>query len=447
VSKSLTALAIVAALAAIGGVVIFAQPGAAAARQTSLQPILQRVDAVTLDEQLLEVAKEDPAFGGMFFDEDGRLTMYVQESALETQAGFGRLAGMSLSVESTFRDHPKMAVAATQRVNVLPAQYSFIDLYSWREAMRSPVLAIPGVVSTDIAEDRNRLRVGVEGPQVAPQVREHLSRLGIPPEAVLIEVTARIRRLATVRGKFRPLMGGIQLTFSDYVCTIGFLAVRVGVRGMVTNSHCTNVQGGGSNTSFHQPIVWGSKNRIGLETVDPKYFRGGVCPAGKRCRYSDSAFARIAHPRGPEVTTARGYIARTTALRSSTVASTAFRVTSETSFPVLNETLNKVGRTTGWSQGKVIGTCIDTGVSGTDIVQLCQDWVDANVNSGDSGSPVFRITNSPKRHDVSLYGILWGGGTIPGYGTVFAFSSLGRHNLQRSAELGGLTTCASGFHC
>ena len=36
--------------------------------------------------------------------------------------------------------------------------------------------------------------------------------------------------------------------------------------------------------------------------------------------------------------------------------------------PMLNETVNKIGRTTGWSQGKVIGTCVDTGVSGTDIV-------------------------------------------------------------------------------
>ena len=443
--KSLAALAIVTALATIGGVTMSTQR--TAAQQASPVFDASGANAVTLDEQLLEVARQDAAFGGAFFDEDGRLTIYVRENALETQAGFGRLAGISLSVESTFRDHPMMAAAATQRVNVLPAQYGFIDLYNWSQAMKSTVLAIPGVVTTDIAEDRNRLRVGVEGPQIAPQVREHLSRRGIPTEAVLIEVTGRIRRLATVRDKFRPLMGGIQLNFSNYLCTVGFLAVRVGVRGMVTNSHCTNVQGGGSGTSFHQPVVWGSKNRIGLETVDPKYFTGGVCPAGRRCRYSDSAFARIAHPSGPEVSTARGYIARPMTLNSLTVTSRGFRITSETGVPVLNERLNKIGRTTGWSQGKVIATCVDTGVSGTEIVQLCQDWVDANVDGGDSGSPVFRITNSPARHDVSLYGILWGGGSVPGYGTVFVFSSLGRKNLQRSDELGGLTTCASGFHC
>jgi hypothetical protein len=41
------------------------------------------------------------------------------------------------------------------------------------------------VVSTDIAEDRNRLRVGIEEPQVADQVHDHLASLGVPAEAVL----------------------------------------------------------------------------------------------------------------------------------------------------------------------------------------------------------------------------------------------------------------------
>ena len=36
-----------------------------------------------------------------------------------------------------------------------------------------------------------------------------------------------------------------------------------------------------------------------------------------------------------------------------------------------------------------------TNVSGTNIQQLCQDVVKAKVAAGDSGSPVFRITNSP----------------------------------------------------
>jgi hypothetical protein len=89
--------------------------------------------------------------------------------------------------------------------------------------------------------------------------------------------------------------------------------------------------------------------------------------------------------------------------------------------------VNKVGRTTGWSAGRVTQTCVNTGVSGTNIVQFCQTFVKAKVNSGDSGSPTFVITGGT---NVRLVGILWGGG-----GGSFVFSPL--KNIE--AELGNLT--------
>ena len=52
----------------------------ASAQQDPREPEVRQSDGITLDEQLLEVAKQDPAFGGMFFDNDGRLTMYVLKS-------------------------------------------------------------------------------------------------------------------------------------------------------------------------------------------------------------------------------------------------------------------------------------------------------------------------------------------------------------------------------
>jgi hypothetical protein len=63
-------------------------------------------------------------------------------------------------------------------------------------------------------------------------------------------------------------------------------------------------------------------------------------------------------------------------------------------------------------------------------------------SGGDSGSPVFRITNSPAAGDVRLYGVLWGGNSS---GTLFVFSGLGVAGVQRSTELGPLTTCAPGL--
>jgi len=87
-----------------------------------------------------------------------------------------------------------------------------------------------------------------------------------------------------------------------------------------------------------------------------------------------------------------------------------------------------VGRTTGWTSGTMTNKCVNTGVSGTNIVQLCQNFVTAGVAGGDSGSDVFVVTGTSS---VKLLGVLWGGG-----GGQFVFSPL-QNVIQ---ELGPLTT-------
>jgi hypothetical protein len=440
--NSLALLAIATILGVLGVAMISTMPAAA---QASADDVRQSTD-MNLDEQLLAVSKQDPAFGGMYFDEDGRLNMYVLKSALSSQDGFSRLAGMSLAVESVFKDYDMMAAAATRRANVIPADYSFSSLYGWHETLKSEALALPGVSLTDIAEDLNRVRVGVETPEAADAVRAVLASRGIPAEAVRIESTSGFRQMATLRSRFRPLIGGIQINFGNFVCTLGFPAIRAGVVGFITNSHCTTIQGGVNNTAYHQPLASGILNRVGMEIRDPFYFVGGACPAGRRCRYSDSAFARVPHPAGPAAATLRGFIAKPiNATGSLTIGASRFRITSEnTTRPLVNTKLNKVGRTTGWSQGTVRFTCTNTNVSGSNITQLCQDIVKANVAGGDSGSPVFRIVSG---NNVRLYGVLWGGGSIAGVGTVFVFSNMSGTNVQRASEMGPLTTCAAGFGC
>jgi hypothetical protein len=64
---------------------------------------------------------------------------------------------------------------------------------------------------------------------------------------------------------------------------------------------------------------------------------------------------------------------------------------------------------------------VDTNVSGTNITQLCQTFVQnpggaVVVGGGDSGSGIFRITSGT---NVQMVGILWGGN---GSGTLFVFS-------------------------
>jgi hypothetical protein len=86
-----------------------------------------------------------------------------------------------------------------------------------------------------------------------------------------------------------------------------------------------------------------------------------------------------------------------------------------------------------WTQGTVTRTCVNTGVSGSNIVLLCQDFVENTVQivaGGDSGSPVFRVSGS---NNATLLGNLWGGNSS---GTLFVYSPIA--NIER--ELGALTT-------
>ena len=123
----------------------------------------------------------------------------------------------------------------------------------------------------------------------------------------------------------------------------------------------------------------------------------------------------------------RGIISKTSGPNNGSLTVTgAFTVTSQnntsSSYPA-GTTVNKVGRTTGWTQGNVTQTCVNTNVSGTNIAQLCQTFVQnaggaVLVGGGDSGSNVFRITSGD---NVELVGILWGGS---GDGRLFVFSPL-----------------------
>lgn len=112
-------------------------------------------------------------------------------------------------------------------------------------------------------------------------------------------------------------------------------------------------------------------------------------------------------------TTSRGTASGSITIDS---ANPRFNIIGEAAYPVAGGTLQKIGRTTGWTYGQVTNTCADTNVSGSNITLLCQDYVRAGVGPGDSGSPVFAWNGGS---DITLYGLLWGGGT-----NTFAFSAM-----------------------
>jgi hypothetical protein len=292
-----------------------------------------------------------------------------------------------------------------------------------------PLFELAPVVFTDADETTGRLVVGVMDRGGEGLVRAQLARLGVSSDSVDLVETEPIHRVLTLRDKVRPVVAGVQIRFAQFVCSLGFNAVLGSTAGYVTASHCSTTQGAVDGTEYFQPLNRVPEEFIGTEVVDPAFFRGNGCPRGRKCRYSDSNFSAG----DTAVNFTLGAIARTTGPNNGSLEiAGAFSIAGQGA-ATTGQTANKVGRTTGWTQGQVTRTCVNTGVSGSNIVLLCQDFVENTVQivaGGDSGSPVFR-TNSNGR--VTLLGNLWGGNSD---GTLFVYSPIA--NIEH--ELGPLTT-------
>jgi hypothetical protein len=299
------------------------------------------------------------------------------------------------------------------------------------------VMALPQTVFADHDEATGMLVFGVETAAAIRGVETVLERLGVSASAYRIQITEPIHFASeTLRSRHRPTVGGIQIHWGNYLCTLGFNVDHSGGRSFITNSHCTNKQGTTGTTAYYQPTSTADPAAIAIEADDPAYFKGGGCSVGKVCRYSDAS--RALYQSGTE--SSRGVIAKTTGENSGSLDVDGYfainaQNNSSTSF---SGTVHKTGRTTGWTSGNVTRSCVTVNVSGSNIQLLCQTLVERPgsviVQGGDSGSPVFQITSGD---NVTLVGILWGGNSS---GDLFVFSPL--KGIQD--ELGGVTATSDG---
>lgn len=370
-----------------------------------------------------QLAPDDPnalgrsvaGFGGFFFDDAGRPTVYLTDARGRAQ------------VEGALAPFLQASGLSPSQLQVRHGELDYRRLESWFADLTPAALAVPGAVFADLDEASNRVRIGVEHATALNGVRRVLAARGIPATAVVLQETEPIHNAATLRNRLRPVLAGLQINFTQFICTLGFNAVRSGVNSFVTASHCSEKQGGVQSTKYFQPLSTTANSFIGTEVSDPAYVSGGAgCPTGRKCRFSDASRASYASG----VTFTRGRIEKTTGANNNsvTIAGT-FSINAEGGGAVGN-TANKVGRTTGWSQGKISNTCVTVNVSGTNFTLICQNLVNAKVGAGDSGSPVFLGSGSSS---VTLAGVLWGGNTS---GTLFVYSPMA--GIEK--ELGSLTT-------
>ncbi len=466
--KKRRALGLVAVLAGVGVAAALLwqlDPGAANARSDDdgedATPVVK-----TQDDHLRDIAAAVPDFGGLYFDQSNPDVLKVFMLDTDDAAKKGRVRS---AIEEAFPDSVPSA-----GIEVVQGQYGMTQLGGWYDDLRtrlaSSALMPDGLAMTDLEEDRNRIEVGVTDESLVSKVNEVVSAAGIPSGAVRVTVRPRVQHTGlrsaagldqslgeaspsvsqttqTVQSRIRPVVGGLQLTTHDNgVCTLGFNASRGGVKGVVTNSHCTSIFAAEDNTVVHQATKDDDDNRIGKETVDGDLFDcSGRKWAGYQCRLADASF--IKYDSG--VSNDLGKIARTTGSRSITISKSnpRFRVVSEGSGHV-GQIVVMVGRSTGMYATAIQETCADVTLSppsGGTVVMLCQDFAAiTTLPRGDSGAPIFKITNSPRYGDVRLYGVVWGEDTHPSYPSM-VYSPIAQ--IQAYNELGSLRTCAAPYTC
>ena len=87
-----------------------------------------------------------------------------------------------------------------------------------------PLFELAGVVFTDADETSGRLVVGVQDRDVEGLVRGRLRALGVASQSVDVVEADAIFPLATLGDRAPAIEGGLQIRFSQYLCSLGFNA-------------------------------------------------------------------------------------------------------------------------------------------------------------------------------------------------------------------------------
>lgn len=354
---------------------------------------------VTLDDLFWLIADQVPEFGGLYFDDNGEATVVLTD-----------LGALSDAEEAVFEVFGPDRLD-TETLNAVEGRYGFAELHEYRILARD-VLIVPGVNSLDTDEVLNRVWIGLESPEARAAAEAKLDELGVPLEVVVFDLEGHYENSnpPDYTAFLRPMKAGIQIgrAVPDptmmATCTLGPIVERFGVRGYLTNSHCTPNIGSVDGTMFFQPSIVDPSFAAGSEVLDPPLLsqaQNPACPSGEMCRWSDSVFVQTT----VASTTRRGRIL------TDTPAWHTRKITGKEYFPLHGDHVSKSGRKTGQTAGKITQTCVDLGPSG-DVTNtwLCQYKADFVSDGGDSGSPVYKTTYPDT---AILYGLYWGRWVTP----------------------------------
>ena len=374
-----------------------------------------------------ELAAQAPSSAGFYLDSIGSLVVVVGDVADEERA---RDVVKGFVDAGRIRD-PRAREGA---IRIKRGQYSFVELANWRDAAFDGILmSIGGVVSLDLSERLNRVTIGV-APRTAAaaraQVYAALPRLGIDSAAVVINEHEAIRFLVVKKPMDRSpahaallpygldygadtLFGGLRADTDTWTCSLGVIADRGSVRGLVTAAHCDDMWRMNQH-AIYQPD---NSHQVGSEHTDPEGWGCGFLDLDE-CRNSDASFYSLSSG----ILSYRGLIGRTQNSAGPNSGNGSILLDQNRPYFIITsvddedaysgQTVQKIGRTSGWTWGHIENTCVDHRHDGWPDSEITQCAYDADYTSadGDSGGPVFAMEGDgyTQADLVRLLGITFG---------------------------------------
>lgn len=342
------------------------------------------------DELDAAIAERVPGFAGFVHREDGSVSMRLTAAS-----------GMTASTAQSLREGASPAALLARSLGVpvvgAPALFDARELLAYKRSSFA-LASVNGVIGAWIDREANRVEVTYNETLSADAIAKlsaELAAAGVPAHALILRpgelMQPRLNIGASVRAQTPPLAAGSQFAFSapggTFVCSVGVPAIRNGVIGFVTASHCSGRTYLNQGTQTFAPSQSGAY--LGNESVDPT---GTNCnpQAALGCRPSDSLFVTASQGNG---TVAFGLVLVT---NSSLTVTGTLPVRGTLNYPSVGTTLYKTGRTTGTRGGRVGRTCVDAlvgdGQGGPNYVAQCSTEINSSSFSagGDSGSSIWR---------------------------------------------------------
>jgi hypothetical protein len=367
----------------------------------------------TLDDEYVALAREAPGFGGLFLDSAGIYHVFLTDVA--------RAAAARPAIAAFLQERGVALASGGDELQVRQGRYDYGQLAEAFQRL-TPALTAAGITQWDIDEARNRVTVGVIDSASATRVRADLARLDLPPGLVAIKLIPPTNVTGTLREAYSPRVGGLQIYNINWpngspggpgTCTLGY-NVRLYYTGagtydpaqyFTTASHCTRSMTSMTGDTVGQPDA---AHRIGVEVAESPPVTSAeayFCPVGAECRYSDAALFRYF----PGVNNYWGRVAR---LSSFAQINGYFTNVKEWEYAAVGSVVGKMGRTTWFTEGRVISTCASVrqyvGGAPTNRIMLCQGQAEYGSDGGDSGAPVF--TRAYSNYGIGPVGTHWGKG-------------------------------------